>query len=158
VSYAFPVAEVLSFMEFVQLLSDDTQLRSEFVVDPDATLSAYGLADLSPADVRDAIALVEDNRTVDWSDAYGSGGGAADDGIAFGTGSTAIVADRAGFDLATGPVHPDGEFRPGVEAGNGPGSTTEPVDPYDVSPAIDIEGVDPSVDDVLHDHTDIPFG
>jgi hypothetical protein len=51
--------------------SDDE--RAHFAADPDATLSHHGLAGLSPADVHDAVLLVQDSLTVDWSQAYGAG-------------------------------------------------------------------------------------
>jgi hypothetical protein len=153
VTYAFPVAESVSFMEFVRLLSGDDQVRSDFVVDPDGTLSAFGLEDLSPADVRDAIALVEDNRTVDWSDAYGSGSGGV---LAFGSGSgaaphpdhpVACPTYEAGGDALDRPTHPldwdDPHF-----------STRHPGLPHD---ALDHD--DPStIDDPWHESPDLFFG
>jgi hypothetical protein len=62
-------------MEFVKLLLSDDVERARFAADPDGTLSHHGLGDLSPADVHDAVLLVQDTLTVDWAQAYGSGSG-----------------------------------------------------------------------------------
>ena len=64
-------------MEFVKLLLSDDAERAHFAVDPDGSLAEYGLGDLSPADVHDAVVLVQDTLTVDWAQAYGTGAGAA---------------------------------------------------------------------------------
>ena len=64
-------------MEFVKLLLSDDAERAHFAVDPDGSLAEYGLGDLSPADVHDAVVLVQDTLTVDWAQAYGSGAGHA---------------------------------------------------------------------------------
>ncbi len=64
-------------MEFVKLLLSDDVERAHFTADPDGTLAHHGLADLSPADVHDAVVLVQETLTVDWSQAYGAGAGAA---------------------------------------------------------------------------------
>jgi len=61
------MAETLSLMEFLQALLTDAELRSGFGHDPQGTLADHGLADLSPADVHDALVLVQDNQTVDFS-------------------------------------------------------------------------------------------
>jgi hypothetical protein len=61
------MAETLSLMEFLQALLADADLRGDFGDDPQGTLSAHGLADLTPADVHDALVLVQDNQTVDYS-------------------------------------------------------------------------------------------
>jgi hypothetical protein len=152
------VGEILSFLEFVELLSGSAQARSDFAADPDATLSAHGRAGLSPADVRDAIALVEDNRTVDWSDAYGSGAPADVDSLAFGSGTTAPTDDHPGTVTGSGMTDlPDGARYDGdVDPADdtlGPASDTP--DPDDIAVGPD---TDPGVDDVLHDHTDLAFG
>ena len=42
-------------MEFVKLLLSDDAERAHFAADPDDTLSQHGLAELSPADVHDAV-------------------------------------------------------------------------------------------------------
>jgi hypothetical protein len=69
------VGEAVSLMEFVKLLLSDDAERAHFAVDPGATLSEHGLGDLSPADVHDAVVLVQDTLTVDWAQAYGTGAG-----------------------------------------------------------------------------------
>jgi hypothetical protein len=61
------MAETLSLMEFLQALLTDTGLRGAFGDDPQGTLAAHGLADLTPADVHDALVLVQDTQTVDYS-------------------------------------------------------------------------------------------
>jgi hypothetical protein len=71
------MGEAVSLMEFVKLLLSDDVERARFAADPDVTLSHHGLGDLSPADVHDAVLLVQDTLTVDWAQAYGSGAGGA---------------------------------------------------------------------------------
>jgi hypothetical protein len=61
------MAETLSLMEFLQALLTDAGLRGDFGDDPQGTLGAHGLADLTPADVHDALVLVQDTQTVDYS-------------------------------------------------------------------------------------------
>jgi hypothetical protein len=61
------MAETLSLMEFLQALLTDARLRGDFGNDPQGTLHAHGLADLTPADVHDALVLVQDTQTVDYS-------------------------------------------------------------------------------------------
>jgi len=61
------MAETLSLMEFLQALLGDAELRGDFGDDPQGTLAAHGLADLTPDDVHDALVLVQDNQTVDYS-------------------------------------------------------------------------------------------
>jgi hypothetical protein len=61
------MAETLSLMEFLQALLADAELRGDFGDDPQGTLMAHGLADLTPADVHDALVLVQDTQTVDYS-------------------------------------------------------------------------------------------
>ncbi len=61
------MAETLSLMEFLQALLTDADLRASFGHDPQGTLAGHGLADLSPADVHDALVLVQDNETVDFT-------------------------------------------------------------------------------------------
>ncbi|TQM35883.1 IniB N-terminal domain-containing protein [Pseudonocardia cypriaca] len=60
------MAETLSLMEFLQALLADDGLRGAFGDDPQGTLTAHGLADLTPADVHDALVLVQDTQTVDY--------------------------------------------------------------------------------------------
>ena len=63
-------------MEFVKLLLRDDGERAHFAADPDGTLAHHGLGELTPADVHDAVVLVQDTLTVDWARAYGAGAGA----------------------------------------------------------------------------------
>jgi hypothetical protein len=67
------MTEPLSLMEFVSMLARSDEVQAHFAADPGGVLSAFGLGDLGPADVDDAKAFVEDNRTVDWSHDYGTG-------------------------------------------------------------------------------------
>ena len=67
------VSEPLSLLEFLQGLLSDTGMRDGFLADPHATLTDHGLADLSPADVHDALVLVEDTQTADFSAAFTAG-------------------------------------------------------------------------------------
>jgi hypothetical protein len=68
------MAETLSLLEFIRLLFTDEGTRAEFSENPEATLAEHGLEDLSPADVQDALVLVEDNQTADFSRDYNTGG------------------------------------------------------------------------------------
>jgi hypothetical protein len=61
------MAETLSLMEFLRALLDDAELRAAFGHDPRSTLADHGLADLTPADVHDALVLVQDNEIVAYS-------------------------------------------------------------------------------------------
>jgi hypothetical protein len=61
------MAETLSLMEFLQALLADAELRGSFGDDPHGTLVSHGLAELSPADVHDALVLVQDSQTVDFT-------------------------------------------------------------------------------------------
>lgn len=65
-----PVPEPVSLMEFLQELVSDPGMRAGFLADPHGTLAGHGLAHLSPADVHDALVLVEDTRTTEF-DPYG---------------------------------------------------------------------------------------
>jgi hypothetical protein len=79
-------AEPLSLMEFVHELVTDAGLRAQFAGDPRATLHAYGLGDLSPADVHDALVLVQDNEITDFRPAVQSWDGGSDPGFGQGSG------------------------------------------------------------------------
>ena len=67
------MAESMSLMEFLRELVSNNGLRDWFAHDPQAALHQYGLDDLSPADVHDALVLVEDNQTADFSRDYNTG-------------------------------------------------------------------------------------
>jgi hypothetical protein len=130
-TYPVRVGDPVSLMEFVKLLLHNDHERASFAADPDGALSHHGLSDLSPADVHDAVLLVQDTLTVDWSQAYGAGAGAA---------HTAPVADPAPHDTI-------GWFLPDEpEAAEGHAVPSAPHMPPD------------SVDDVLFDASDLHFG
>jgi hypothetical protein len=80
------MAENLTLMEFLRELAGNTGLREWFAHDPQGALHQHGLDDLSPADVHDALVLVQDNQTVDFSRDYGSGAVGDHDATAFGSG------------------------------------------------------------------------
>lgn len=61
------MSETLSLLEFLQALLRDAELRGSFTHDPQGTLDEHGLGALSPADVHDALVLVQDTQTVDYS-------------------------------------------------------------------------------------------
>jgi hypothetical protein len=61
------VSEPLSLLEFLQDLVTDTGVRDRFLTDPHGTLAEHGLAHLSPVDVHDALVLVQDTQTADFS-------------------------------------------------------------------------------------------
>jgi hypothetical protein len=86
-------------MEFVKLLMDNGDERARFAADPDATLSHHGFAGLSPADVRDAVQLVQDTLTVDWSQAYGAGASATHTAPV----ETSTALDTSGWWMADEP-------------------------------------------------------
>jgi hypothetical protein len=108
-------------------MSDDAE-RAHFALDPDDSLSEHGLADLSPADVHDAVVLVQDTLTVDWAQAYGAGAGVAH------TPEPAAAPASAGWWIAHEP---------------------DPVIEHDDPAALPAA---PSADDVLFDAPDLHFG
>ena len=67
--------ETYSLMEFLQALASNTGLRDRFTHDPRAALHSCGLDHLSPADVHDALVLVEDTLTTDFSRGVAGAGG-----------------------------------------------------------------------------------
>ena|SRR5690242_13229689 len=123
------MSEAVSLMEFVKLLLSDDAERARFAVDPDTALAHHGLGHLSPADVHDAVVLVHDTLTVDWAQAYGSGG-------------------------ATTPTRP--EAAPGSEP---PGwwGAEEPDQVVEHGDAAVHHAV-PDVDEALYDAPDLHFG
>jgi len=64
------MARSLSLMEFLRALVGDAALREAFVTDPHDILHAYGLHDLSPADVADALVLARRARASADTDGY----------------------------------------------------------------------------------------
>jgi hypothetical protein len=67
------MAEPMTLFEFLRELLSNEQSRDFYIEDPDAALRHYGLGDLSPADVRDALVLIEDNQTADFDREYNTG-------------------------------------------------------------------------------------
>jgi hypothetical protein len=90
------VSEPVSLLEFLQELLTDAGTRAGFLADPHGTLAEQGLADLSPADVHDALVLVEDTRTADF-DPYGSAPAAAFGPPPAGTAHTDAVQYLSGY-------------------------------------------------------------
>jgi hypothetical protein len=70
------MAQTLSLMEFIRELLFNDQLRQDFSQNPEGTLADHGLANLSPDDVHDALVLVEDNQTADFSRDFNVGNNA----------------------------------------------------------------------------------
>jgi hypothetical protein len=68
--------ETLSLLEFIRELLFNDELRQDFSRDPEGTLADHGLDDLSPEDVHDALVLVEDNQTADFSRDFNTGSNA----------------------------------------------------------------------------------
>ena len=117
-------------MEFVKLLLSDDAERAHFAVDPGGTLSEHGLGDLSPADVHDAVVLVQDTLTVDWAQAYGTGAGVG---------------------------HPP-EHEPATAPNPLSSWTAEDPDPVIEHDAPDPSPALPGADEVLFDVPDLHFG
>ena len=67
------MAEHMSLLEFLRELLTNEQARDWYAEDPNAALKYYGLDDLSPADVRDALVLLEDNQTADFDRDHNTG-------------------------------------------------------------------------------------
>jgi hypothetical protein len=72
------MAETLSLYEFIQKLFTDGELRALFSRDPDQALEEHGLSNLSEDDVQDALVLVDDSQTADFSRNYDTGGNSID--------------------------------------------------------------------------------
>ncbi|KAA1010698.1 hypothetical protein Ae406Ps2_3922c [Pseudonocardia sp. Ae406_Ps2] len=70
-------AHDISLIDFIKLLlgsgSESIQVRDWFNDNPNAVLQHYGLADLSPEDVRDALVIAQDNDTVSFDRHYDTG-------------------------------------------------------------------------------------
>ncbi|MFC4946864.1 IniB N-terminal domain-containing protein [Pseudonocardia sp. GCM10023141] len=93
------MAEPLTLLEFVKELLTDGHLREWFAENPHAALNQYGLGHLTPADVSDALVLVQDSQTADFSRDYHTG----DNGI----GSWAAPAHDGGGHAAGGIEYVD---------------------------------------------------
>ena len=72
------MAETLSLYEFIQKLFTDGELRALFSRDPDQALEEHGLSNLSEDDVQDALVLVDDSQTADFSRNYDTGSNSID--------------------------------------------------------------------------------
>ena len=64
--------ETLSLLEFIQKLITDADLRQLFNDDPEQALADNGLEDVTEADVQDALVLIDDSQTADFSRDYSS--------------------------------------------------------------------------------------
>jgi hypothetical protein len=67
------MAEHMTLLEFLRELLTNEQARDWYADDPDAALKYYGLDDLTPADVNDALVLIEDNQTANFDRDYNTG-------------------------------------------------------------------------------------
>lgn len=61
------MAQPMTLLEFLRELTMNEQARDLYAANPEATLSQYGLDNLSPADVHDALVLIEDNETAQYT-------------------------------------------------------------------------------------------
>lgn len=61
------MAQPMTLLEFLRELMTHEQARDLYAANPEATLSQYGLDNLSPADVHDALVLIEDNETAQYT-------------------------------------------------------------------------------------------
>ncbi|NWJ69365.1 hypothetical protein [Pseudonocardia alni] len=70
-------AHDISLIDFIKLLlgngSESIQVRDWFNDNPNAVLQHYGLSELSPEDVRDALVIAQDNDTVSFDRHYDTG-------------------------------------------------------------------------------------
>ena len=101
------MAEHLTLMEFIQRLLSDEQTRDWFAENPDAALRHFGLDNLSPEDVRDALVLIEDNQTASFDREYNTGWNGS------GHSSGRDHDDRGGRDDHDGPDNDDRDGRDG---------------------------------------------
>ena len=95
------MAENLSILEFLQKMIDDVGLRDWFADDPQGALAHYGLRDVSPEDVRDAIVLADDSQTADFSRSVDNGFHGTVGAAAAHHSATAAATTRAGTARAT---------------------------------------------------------
>jgi hypothetical protein len=63
-----------SLIDFLLSLLRDPEARAAFQADPGGYLSSCGLDDLTPADLHDALVLLQDNQDADFSRDYNTGG------------------------------------------------------------------------------------
>jgi hypothetical protein len=67
------MSQPMSLLEFLRELFTNVQMRDYFLEDPHGALEEHGLGHLSPADVHDALVLIEDTQTADFSRDYNTG-------------------------------------------------------------------------------------
>jgi hypothetical protein len=67
------MAEPMTLLEFLRELLNNEQARDLYSENPNAALNHYGLDNLSPADVHDALVLLEDNQTADFDREFTAG-------------------------------------------------------------------------------------
>jgi hypothetical protein len=67
------MAESISLLDFLLRLINDDDLRQEFNADPEDTLEAYNLTDLSAQDVYDALVLAQDSHQASFDRNYDTG-------------------------------------------------------------------------------------
>ena len=73
-----PDTEAMTLLEFIQKLITDADLRNLFAEDPEQALADNGLEDVTEADVQDALTLIDDGQTADFSRNYDTGGNSID--------------------------------------------------------------------------------
>src|SRR4051794_5701821 len=104
------MAETLSLLEFIQkLFSNEDGVRDLFRENPDQTLADNGLGDLTEDDVQDALVLVDDSQTTDFSRNYDTGGNSIDF-------SGSNIGSRNSFDNDNGRDNDDDGDRGGHQA------------------------------------------
>lgn len=98
-------------------LPGNPELASQYALDPSGTLAEH-FADLTPADLDDAVRLVSENTTADYADFAGDSGGAEPQ---FDGESPYAYAFRANYEPTTpGPEAPEtSETGPGLEDAGG---------------------------------------
>ncbi|MDN5857475.1 MAG: hypothetical protein L0H84_02530 [Pseudonocardia sp.] len=102
------MAQTYSLLEFVHRLATGDDLRADFAADPRGVLAEHGLDGLAPQDVRDALLLVDDVRTVEYRADHTVEAGPALDPAGPDTGPDSAVqyfSDYAGL-----PTESDGAF------------------------------------------------
>lgn len=175
------MAETYSLLEFVHQLVDDAGLRADFTADPRGTLAEHDLSGLSPLDVQDALVLVDDTRTAEFSldhaadPAAGSAPPAGDDAVGYLTHylgqhvpELAVDASDDPDDLPDLPDLPDlhsaavPDHEPAVADvaepdGFGHGFGTDPDGEHVDLPAPDDDDQHPAVPVDEHDHDTTAF-
>jgi hypothetical protein len=152
------MAENPTLLEFLRELAGNTGLREWFAHDPQGALHQHGLDDLSPADVHDALVLVQDNQTVDFSRDYGIGAVGDHDATAFGSGDVGGATAFASGGSAGGSVAADPWTDNAVDEDfTGPGHTHVEASDHDLRYDDGEHATDGSFDDVTN-HGDTNHG